>query len=377
MNVRKQYGKRDDTVFKKRLLITLVFGVCVFALLVPAAPAAPAAPKTEMIKLRIGAGHAPQNVSWTGAMEFFFVPEVNKRLAAKGNKYQIDWVKGYGGTVAKLGEVLEAVEANLLDVGWVGFVFEPSKLPMHNIGYYVPFSTGSAAIQNKIFGKLYRENDWMMKDFERFNQKLLGISSTENYNMFINFDFKGTASLKGKKIGGAGANLFWLDGTGAVGVQSSIPETYTNLQTNLFNGAIQPTASVIRAKVYEVAKFMLKVDFGAILVGGITINLDTWKKLPKEVQDVMIEVGKDYEVEQGKLADKGYEEQLEVAKKSKMQIVELTPAEKEAWAKMLPSHPANFVKKMEAAGYKQAGDFMKAYLKALNDEGIKLPRKWM
>lgn len=366
---------------KKGSLTKILVLLCVVALLFSAgcskeaATTTPEKKETKIITLRVGAGHDPKAVPWTGALEGFFVPEVNKRLAERGNNYQIEWIKGYAGTVAKLGEELEAVEANMLDVGYVNFVFEPSKLEMYNICYSVPFSTGSAEIQNKVFGKLFREYDWMMKDIERYNQKLLGISSTENYNMYTTFEFKTTADLKGKRIGGAGANLAWLSGTGAVGVQSNVPDTYTGLQTNLLDASIMPTASVIKAKVYEVADYLLQVDFGAILVGGVTVNMDVWNKLPKEVQDVMIEVGEDFETYQGKFADQTYKEQLEVAKGWK--TITLTQTEKEAWAKMLPNLPAEFVKKMEGLGYKDAGKFMKAYLEGLKAEGIKLPREWM
>ncbi len=36
---------------------------------------------------------------------------------------------------------LEAVEIGLTDMGWVGTLWELSKLPLQNVTYYVPFST--------------------------------------------------------------------------------------------------------------------------------------------------------------------------------------------------------------------------------------------
>lgn len=370
---------------KKSILTKLLVIMCIVALLIPMgcqkkaeetkAPAAAAGP--QIIKLRIGAGHAPENVTWTGAMEYYFVPQVNKLLAERGNKYQIEWVKGYGGTIAKLGEVLEAVESNLLDVGWVGTVFEPASCEVHNLSYAAPFTTPDAELQNRLFEKLYYEtNPWLAEDFEKkFNQKLLGIASVENYNMFTTFPVKGPQDFKGKKIGGAGANLHWMTGTGAVGVQSSAPESYTNIQTGVVDGVIQPSASVLKANIFEVAKYMVKIDFGAIMCGGVTINLDVFNKLPKEVQQVMIDAGKGYTKEQGIIANKAYADQLERAKKAGMQIIELTPEAKAAWAKMLPNLPMEFAKKMDAQGY-QATKAVNDYLKSVEAAGITLPRKW-
>ncbi|MGI6097328.1 MAG: hypothetical protein ACOYBM_04350 [Dethiobacteria bacterium] len=91
----------------------------------------------EIIKLRIGSGH-DTHITWVGAVDEFFIPEVDKRL--EDTNYKIEWTKAFGGTVAGLGEVLDAVEAELLDIGVVVSVFEPSDLAVHNFNYHVPFS---------------------------------------------------------------------------------------------------------------------------------------------------------------------------------------------------------------------------------------------
>src|SRR5690606_22862272 len=56
----------------------------------------------QVIKLTATAGHPPVFL-WVKTMDEVFIPEVDKRLAAAGNKYKIEWTKAWGGTLIKLG----------------------------------------------------------------------------------------------------------------------------------------------------------------------------------------------------------------------------------------------------------------------------------
>ncbi len=49
----------------------------------------------------------------------------------------------------------------------------------------------------------------------------------------------------------------------------------------------------------EVGKFYTEIGFGAITWHGLTINKARLDKLPKEVQDIILEVAKEYEAKTG------------------------------------------------------------------------------
>ena len=68
----------------------------------------------ETFRLTIGAGHPVPAASWVAPMQSFMQVEVKKRVEQKTG-HKIEWVEAYGGSVAKLGEVLEAVENGLMD----------------------------------------------------------------------------------------------------------------------------------------------------------------------------------------------------------------------------------------------------------------------
>ena len=90
----------------------------------------------ETLKLKIGSGHAPV-AKWIHFLSTYYVPEVKKRVNEKTN-YTLEISEHYGGSVAKLGEVLEATEMGILDIGADIIVFEPTKLYLHNWPYFHP-----------------------------------------------------------------------------------------------------------------------------------------------------------------------------------------------------------------------------------------------
>ena len=61
--------------------------------------AAPASAQ-QVIKLTAAAGHPPVFL-WVKLVDEVLMPEVDKRLAAAGGKYRIEWTKAWGGTLLK------------------------------------------------------------------------------------------------------------------------------------------------------------------------------------------------------------------------------------------------------------------------------------
>ena len=93
---------------------------------------------TKTYTLRIGAGHPAGPAVYTTQLQKFFVPEVERRVAAE-TSYKLQFIEGYGGSIATVAETLESVESGILDIGAYCVCFEPSKLFLHNFMYFVPF----------------------------------------------------------------------------------------------------------------------------------------------------------------------------------------------------------------------------------------------
>ena len=66
------------------------------------------------------------------------IPTVNAELAKTG-KTKIIWNEAYGGTLAKIGGELEAVEQGICDMSNVGTVFHAAKMPLQQVSFVTPF----------------------------------------------------------------------------------------------------------------------------------------------------------------------------------------------------------------------------------------------
>lgn len=353
-----------------RLMLRLALAVVIVCV------AAPAAPAQDKIPLSIGTGHPAGPAIWVGTIKDFLVPEVNQRLQQRGNRYQIEWREAYGGTVAKLGGELEAIEAGVLDMGLVPYPFEPAKLFLHNFSYYVPFGTPDPAQALRIGVRLHKQVPYLHEVFEKqYNQIFLTTTAINNYNLVSTFPIRAVEDLKGRKIAAAGPNLPWVSAVGAIPVQGNLNEAYTALQTGLYQGWVMFVDATWGFKLYEVAKHYTFTNFGAIVVGAITVNKDVWGRLPADVKTVLREVAEEYAGKQVEAGLKKQERGLAAMKEAGTDFYTLPFAEQQKWANMLPDIPQQ--KAEEANGKGMPGsEVIRAYIEGLEADGFKFPRRW-
>jgi TRAP-type C4-dicarboxylate transport system substrate-binding protein len=335
--------------------------------------AEPAGPQT--IELKIGGGHPANGMTYTQAAVEYFQPEIAKRVAEKTN-YRIKWTEAYGGTVAKLAEALGATQSGLLDVCVNSFAFEPAKLFLMNMNYYVPFASSDPVLVTKASRKVMDENKEVYDNlWKKYNQKFLALGPTGSYELITTFPVSKVTDLKGRKIAAAGPNLTLLEGTGAIPVQSNLNEAYTAMQTGVYEGWIMWPDSSYRFKLHEVGKYYTIVGFGADAIQGISVNLDVWNKLPKEVQDIFIEVSKEYEIKSAEMAKQYDIDALEKMRQAGVKVNVLSDEEKAKWAAAIPNVPQQKAEEAEKLGY-PGKKIWASYIKNLEDLGHKFPRKW-
>lgn len=343
----------------------------------PAAPSAPAAPapvQTKTLNVRIGCGQTPEGYLWVKAMTEYLMPTIDAELAKTGN-YKINWVQSWGGTVATTTECLESVQNGLLDVSWVGYVFEQSNLRYGNLPYYVPFSVWDVDTALKVQLDFLNRYPVLYEEFEKFGQKAIGISTSETYNMTSKFEYKSLNDLKGMRVGAAGSNLSWVSPL-ATKIQSSGVEAYNALQTGMYEIALQPTSFHRDLFLYEVAPYGLIADIGCVWMGAVTVNSKFFANLPEEVQKAFTAGGEAYTKGDAELCKKAYTDTLKFLEEKCKKVVYLTTAQKKEWAATLDNVPATYVANMEKDGYKGSREMMMDYLSTLKKEGVEVIRDW-
>ncbi len=346
----------------KKLRLAALAAVAVGAVSLPA--------QAEDIKLRIASGHPVVN-TYVNLMNTFFVPEVTKRVAER-TKHKVEFIEGYGGAMVKVADTLEGVQSGIIDIGGYCFCFEPSNLPLHAFQVMLPFGTMSSEVSVKMARAVYDKVPFMSKVFEdKYNQKLIALISDNGYNLTTTFDWNTVADLKGKKLAGAGLNLKRLEYAGAVPVQSSLPEAYTSMQTGVYNGWIMFPSGVVNFKLNEVSKYYTEIGFGAITWHGLTINKNRFARLPKEVQDIIVEVAKEFEAKTGTVNDANYPKQLDTLRSVGAIVKKLPDSVTLEWAQSMKDWPQEKAAELDKAGMPGT-----QVLKLALEEAEKLGHKW-
>ena len=327
----------------------------------------------QKINLRIGAGNPVGPVEYTTVAARMFMPEVTRRAKAEAN-IEVTWSEGWGGSIAKLPEVLEATQNGLLDVGVQLFIFEPSNLFLHNLNYYIPFNTPDPVLATKVTKKVFEEFPIFGEILEkRFKQRMLGLATVDNYNLITTFDWNKIEDLKGKKIGAGGTNLPLMKPLGIIGVQSNFGEAYNNMKTGVYEGYLANSSAQAGFKFYEAAPHLKIIDMGAAVAGGLSVNINTWSKLPAPLQKIMTELGARYETEVAEGTARRYKAALDTIEKAQgTKVSTLAAAERQKWAQALAGLPNEMAK--EADKRKLPGTpVFRAYLKYLREAGYETP----
>ncbi len=330
--------------------------------------------QAETFRLTIGAGHPVDASAWITPMRDFLQVEVKKRVEAT-TPHKIEWVEAYGGSIAKLGEVLEAIESGLMDIGDVHIPFEPSKLMAHNFPYFIPFASPDPLLATKAAFKVYQDYPQLKEVLEKkYNQVFLGIGGVPCYNLVTTFPWEKVEQLKGKKIAAAGPNIPWVLGVGAAPVQSNLNEAYTSLQTGVYQGWVMMAQAIVSFKLHEVAKYYTITEFQATPNVLITINRNTWRKFPKEVQEIFIDVGSQYHLVEAPRALAKEEAALKTMKETGCTVRALSWEEKVKWANSIADIPHERMAEINKAGL--PGDVIRAYYMNEKAAGFKFPREW-
>lgn len=287
---------------------------------------------------------------WARVFVDYFIPEVDRRLAESGN-YEVKWNKAFGGTVAKTGGVLEALQYDLADIGIITTPFHPDKLPFYNIAYVTPFVTSDVGLVARTVDDLLERYPEVEAKWQEYGQVFLTTAgSIDSYQIFVAEVADELAGYRGNKIAGVGLNLRYLEGIGAVPVSSSLGDFYNNVQTGLTDGVLVWAESAVSYKLYEVAPFMIDIRLGAVTSKALTVNDRTWNRLPEEVRRVLAAVAHEYRDELAAETERQAVRSREAFEANGGTIVAVSNAERLAWAQSLPNMALEWAETLESQG---------------------------
>jgi TRAP-type C4-dicarboxylate transport system substrate-binding protein len=329
--------------------------------------------QADTIDVTAVAGHPPVFL-WVKTMSETFIPAVNSALEGSGT--DIDWTEAYGGTLAKVGGELEAMEDGLAQVGIVSSLFEPSLLSLQNISYVTPFGSPDVNLVLTTVDAMTDEIPDMRKAWEDLDLEYLGGGfGLEDYLLMTTFPVETMADLSGRKINAPGPAVNWLKDTGAVGVSGNLTTYYNDIKTGVAEGVIVFPTAAAAAKLFEVAPYVTRVHFGAQYAGGIVAKKSWFDDQPEAVQQAF-RTGADAfaEAYQTGLAAR-VEGAFKAMEAGGATITEMSDEARAEWANALPNVAQDWAAEQNGKGL--AGtEVLETYITRLKDAGTALPRDW-
>ena len=335
--------------------------------------AVPAAATADSYTATIVAGHPPV-FRWVKMIPEAFIPTVQAKL--EGTGHDVTFSEQYGGSLAGVGEELEAVEAGLAEIGACSSLFDPAKLAVQNVTYYTPFVSADADIVSDVMDELHADLPAMTAAYGDNGVVYLGAPITiDDYLLMTNFPVNSLADLDGRKIAAPGAAINWLSGTGAVGVSGNLTTYYNEIKTGVYDGVIVFASAALPGKLYEVAPYVTRMGLGAQFAGGLCVNADWWESLPPEVQEAM-KAGAD-------AAKDWYKDNLSQAVTTAFEqmgangatIQDAPEGMREEWAKNMDNSAKTWAAELDGQG-KPASEVLSTYMTRMRDAGATPLRNW-
>ncbi len=355
-------------LFKKRTLIQNV------ALLAIASLIGCTDTNQKTINLTVVDGYPTQSL-WVKEFIDFYIPEVDKRLAASGG-YQIKWNQAWGGQIVKTRNVLPGLQKGLGDIGVVTTVFHQDKVPIQAIAYVTPFVTTDPGLVARTVDEIAEKFPEMKEAWGKYNQVYLtNMVVLDSYQLFSKNPIAGLSDLDGLKINGAGTNLRYLQGLGSAGVAGSLVTYFQNISTGVVDAAMIWPEAAMSFKMHEVAPYMLQADMGTVNSKAVTVNKRAWDKLPAEVQQILAETAIDYRDHVARLAVSKGVESLKAFKENGGTITLMSEAERNQWAKNMPNIAKEWADGLEEKGI-PGQEILKFYMDTMRANGQKISRHW-
>ena len=137
---------------------------------------------------------------------------------------------------------------------------------------------------------------------KKYNQFTLYTSVWPFSGIYTQRPIKSVSDLKGLKMRVYdGTGLAFGKATGIAARKIPFPEVYPAMKAGLLDSMYTSSVSGVDAKAWEVLKYFTPIN----IVGPVdmlNVNLDAWNKLPKNIQEIVLEIADEMEDEMWNIA---------------------------------------------------------------------------
>lgn len=305
---------------QKRRWQAVIGGIMALALTATLAGGALAA---DPVKLTYSCFFPPTHIQSQLAQSW--CQEVEKRTQGR---VKIDYFPGQ--TLTKAAQVYDGVLQGLSDIGFSLFGYTRGRFPLIEV-VDLPLGYPDGMVATKVINAVYER----FKPKELNNVQVMYLHAHGPGLLFTkDKPVKTMADLKGLKVRSHGFSAKTVQALGGTAVTMPMPETYQSLQMGVLDGAMYPLESNKGWKLGEVVKYCT-LSLPVAYTSGfyVVMNKDKWNALPKDVQEIIGQINKEWVDKHGQAwVDSDAEGKQFLAEKGG-QFIELDKEEAKAWIK--------------------------------------------
>ena len=237
---------------------------------------------TEKLVRIIFADMDPPNTINTVTHEWWG-SEIEKRAQGK-----IEFEYFWGGSLLSPYEQLSSVKNNVIQVTPYYSGYHPDIAPIPTIGLLPMINSGTLKSALEAADEFYRTNPEVQKEFKKNNVKYMSVAgSTGHHYFWSKRPVQKIADFEGMPVRTFGPFLTLFEALGCSLVSVPITEIYNSLERGVVEATTQYMPVSIGLRLTEVTKYLLKTNLGHNCGKPIVMNLDTWKKLSPETQNII------------------------------------------------------------------------------------------
>lgn len=269
-----------------------------------------------------------------------WVKEVEKRTNGKVK------IKTFpGGTLLGAKPMFDGVVKGVADIGCLATAYQPGRFKLFQ-AMDLPVGFPNAEVASAVMWDLYAK--YKPESFK--DVKVITLFTCATAQILSKKAVRNLDDLKGLKLRAAGTGVKIMNALGAAAVgmpQSEVPEA---LQKGVVHGNVTSMDVLKDMKYAEYCPFVTIADLWVVPF-AVVMNKKKWESLPKDVQKVIDDLGKEQAVWTGKYVDKHAQEAKAWSQKEhKVEFIELTAEQKAKWGGKLKGLVDEYITNLDKAG---------------------------
>lgn len=302
--------------------------------------------KAEKVTLKVSAYFASTSPIYTAITE----PWMKRVTELTDGKVEFDYFPSE--QLGKAGDSLNLTKDGVTDISVFATTYAPDLMPLTNMLNGLPNLSENSHQGTMAMNELINENvDFLQMEYLNNGVRPIFAHVSPTFEIWaLNKEFRVPEDLKGLKIRTPGgvANEFY-EFINAIPVAVPFPESYEAIEKGVIDAYSSYSMGLKNGGLDELLNFVITPHIGTTIHAFI-INEKVWQKLPKEIQEAMIQAGNEtmenagaVYVEEGKKFDENFVQNGGT-------IAELTAEEQEQWKQATEEFTATWLKEHESDG---------------------------